>query len=280
MPRRPIWLWPNLLSLDAPIVAVVWFWMLVQTWQVKWLPQTLPWLVALIVWCVYVADRLIDQRPGAQGWPRQSSRHQFHARHRWMFTGLLVLALIAVGVLLLLLPTDLWLHGSPVLLLVVLYFFLAWVGESEVTALVKNVVAGLAFAYGTAVGLHFYQPTMGVISFLLAPEILVFALLCILNITAIDIWESARDQESGYRPSDVVLTAVLFLVVLGAIVFAERGDDHLKPFFWAAMAAAGALQLVNLFGRFWSLDLQRVMADVAMIFPLPIFLDLHSKLAG
>ena len=278
MSRRPLWLWPNLLSLDAPLVAVVWLWMFVKTWQVVWLPDVLPWVVGLVVWCVYVADRLIDQRGGADDWHKLSSRHQFHSKHKFVFGGLLVVALIAVLILLAFLPTDLWWHGSPVFLLVVLYFFLAWVGDSELSAVLKNVVAGLAFAYGTTIGVYFYRPDVHIFRFIFSPEVLVFGLLCIVNITAIDIWESARDQESGYRPSDVVLTAVLFFIVVGTIVFYVNGDRHLKPLFFAAMVAAGGMQMVNLFGRRWSLDLQRVMADVAMVFPLPIFIERYANL--
>ena len=279
MSRRPLWLWPNLLSLDAPIVAVVWLWIFVKTWQVVWLPDVLPWLVGLVVWCVYVADRLLDQRGKGSDWHRLSSRHQFHSQHKLVFGGVLAVAVVAVLVLLAFLPTHLWWHGMPIAVLVALYFFLAWVGESEVSVLLKNILAGVAFAYGTTIGVYFYRPDVHVFRFILSPEVLVFALLCIVNITAIDIWESARDHESGYRPSDVVLTAVLFFLVLGTIVFAGRGDQHLEPFFWASMVAAGALQFVNLFGRSWSMDLQRVMADLAMVFPaLPIFIERYSNL--
>lgn len=30
--RAPWWLWPNLLSLDAPVVAVAWAWMFSKAW--------------------------------------------------------------------------------------------------------------------------------------------------------------------------------------------------------------------------------------------------------
>ena len=271
MDRRPLWLWPNLLSLDAPLVAVAWLWMFAKTWRVVWLPDILPWVVGGVVWCIYVADRLLDQRNGLSEWRRISARHRFHSENRKVLGFLLGLVMTACFVLLFYLPMSLWAHGAFVLVLVVAYFFVALVQENGGVALLKNLLAGLAFAYGTSVGIHFYRPDSNLFWFLISPEVLLFALLCMLNITAIDIWESSRDQESGGRPMDFALTMLLFLLFAGALFMAVKGDDFNKPFFFAVMVAAAALQIINRVGRSWSLDAQRVMADVAMLLPLPLF---------
>ena len=101
MARRPIWIGPNLLSLDAPLVAVAWFWVFKQLWLVKYHQPTLPWFLALVVWCIYVADRLIDERMAQMGAQRDTSRHQFHRQWRKPLTvGLLIGTLGSIGLLL------------------------------------------------------------------------------------------------------------------------------------------------------------------------------------
>ena len=37
--RSPFWLLPNLLSIDAPLVAVAWMWMLAQALRVEYIPH-------------------------------------------------------------------------------------------------------------------------------------------------------------------------------------------------------------------------------------------------
>ena len=67
--RAPWWLWPNLLSLDAPLVALAWFWMFAKAWGVVSLPVSLPITMALAVWAIYAVDRVVDSRKSS---PRAS----------------------------------------------------------------------------------------------------------------------------------------------------------------------------------------------------------------
>ena len=57
----PLWLWPNLLSLDAPLVAVLWQSFLAYRFS---LPLRLSGCLALglTVWSIYLLDRLLDAR--------------------------------------------------------------------------------------------------------------------------------------------------------------------------------------------------------------------------
>lgn len=273
MARRPIWLWPNLLSLDAPLVALAWFWMFKQTWRVGYHQALLPWFLALLVWCIYVADRLIDERMAAMGSQRKTPRHEFHASFRLPFTiALLAGGLLAVG-LLLLQPPDLWKHGAFVGVLALGYFTMAFLDSGTGISYTKNVLAGLAFGYGTAVGVHFYRPDSNLGNFVGSPEVLCFGLLCILNITAIDHWEQARRSEDPDVRDDyeMVLTLLLLVLVAGSFFLGLRADEFREPFFFSVALAAGALQLLNRARSRLSLDALRVLADVAMILPLPFF---------
>lgn len=75
----PWWLWPHVLSLEAPLVAVLWQMMLARVHRVALMPGTTSGL-ALAVWLVYVTDRVFDS------WKKSGAatdlRHAWYARHR------------------------------------------------------------------------------------------------------------------------------------------------------------------------------------------------------
>ncbi len=90
---RPLWLWPHLLSLEAPLVAVAWTWGLAKLHQMSIMPGVLPGL-GLCVWIVYVLDRVLDGIHHSL--KPLDVRHEFHRRWR----GLLLVAVgIALGIL-------------------------------------------------------------------------------------------------------------------------------------------------------------------------------------
>jgi hypothetical protein len=75
----PFWQWMNLLSLDAPVLALVW-----QDYLARCYPSLLRpagrWVLGLTVWVIYIADRLIDvRRPAMENEP---IRHRFYRQNR------------------------------------------------------------------------------------------------------------------------------------------------------------------------------------------------------
>ncbi len=68
-----MWLWPNLISLDAPVVAVLWQMFFARCFGVR-IDFTLAALLMLSVWLIYVADRVLD----AHRRPSGIARHQFY----------------------------------------------------------------------------------------------------------------------------------------------------------------------------------------------------------
>ncbi len=60
-PHAParFWLWPNLLSLDAPVVAVLWQILFARCFQVP-VDALAALLLLLTVWLIYAADRTLD----------------------------------------------------------------------------------------------------------------------------------------------------------------------------------------------------------------------------
>jgi len=274
MQRRPLWLWPNLLSLDAPLVAAVWLWMFAKTWRVVSFPNTIYWLVVVMVWLIYVLDRLLDSRVAGHALSNQTPRHQFHARfQKVLWFGVVVAGLAAIG-LLLSLPTGLWSHGAFVLIFVVFYFVLVALQGNEGISHLKNILAGMAFACGTAVGVHFYRPDSNLFYFLLAPETMTFAVLCILNISAIDFWSARRKMEVqavDQNAQELVLSLLPLALAGFCLLFAARADEYSKPFFLAVMTSSALLYVVDRIGASISQDLQRVLADVVMMASLLVF---------
>lgn len=93
--RARWWQLANLLSLDAPAVAVVWQALLQRETGTMLLPAG-RWALGLTVWAIYLTDRLLDVREGRSA-PR-TARHEFARRHRRWMAALLALALAADAV--------------------------------------------------------------------------------------------------------------------------------------------------------------------------------------
>jgi len=270
---RPYWLWPNLLSLDAPIVAVVWAWIFAETWRVQWINSKIFYVLPGIVWIIYVLDRVLDNQ-SSKG-VLKSSRHEFHAEN-WDW---LKFAVFAVGgfclAMAILLPKGIIWHVTPILIFVCIYFFLAifYGGTTSHGSFFKNMVAGYTFSYGVAMGVHFFRPSVTAVSLMGSQEMITFGILCICNITAIDLWEASRtseeSDEKGYY--ELLLTVPLLGLVLVSLYLALKGDEYARPFYFAVMIASGLLQIINQNRSKFSLDTQRALADAALIAPAPIF---------
>src|SRR5580658_6918484 len=102
--RPPVWLWFNLLSLDAPVIALVW-----QDFLSRCYPTALNpigrCVLGLTVWAIYLADRLLDVRHPAT--VMEPVRHRFYRRHR-DFVRTLLAAILCVDTVV----TFLWLRPA------------------------------------------------------------------------------------------------------------------------------------------------------------------------
>lgn len=272
--KRPTWLLPNLFSLDAPIVAVAWAWMFSQTWRVVWYDRTIFWLLGAAVWMIYILDRLLDNFVSKGARQKVSFRHYFHQKNSVWFRALTLILLGFSLALAIQLPRGLWAHAIPVVLLVIVYFFMTiFVDQEYPFSLFKNAVAGITFSYGVALGIYFFKPTSGFGSLFYSVEMWSFALLCMANITAIDLWEASRaaNEKELKNELETTLTILLFFISATALFFAVLGDTYAKPFYYAILVASGLLQIINKVRSRFSLDALRALADLALIAPLPIF---------
>ena len=153
--RPPFWLWLNILSLDAPLVAVAWVWMLKKAFYVSYIEIGTVWVLFGVVWCVYVADRLIDV------WSGKRKKDETH-RHAvtWKLRYFLIPAVLGVFAYcayytLYFLPSTVASAGLVGSIMVVLYY-VSILLQTQTIPYLKNFVAGMTFAYGTAIPARLY----------------------------------------------------------------------------------------------------------------------------
>jgi uncharacterized membrane protein YphA (DoxX/SURF4 family) len=275
--RKPFWLIPNLLSIDAPLVAVAWLYIFAKTWRVVYLPSTTYLSLGLVVWVIYVADRLLDalMDDGKSG--KLEARHEFHRKHQKVFRGLAMIAgLIALILVVTGLATKIYGYALFGGLMVAAFFTLSIFstqGPNEIPY-AKNILAGFSFAYGTAM-LAWAYTGFDSEDLLKSPELICFVVLCILNIAAIDLWEHAnRSSDPEIKATDeLALTLPLTLLGAAALIFAVKDPDlTTRPFFYAILTGAALLHILNRNRARFSMDALRVLADAALLVPFIVFL--------
>ncbi len=275
--RKPWWLIPNLLSLDAPLVAVTWLYLFAKTWRVDYLPWNAYIALGLVVWVIYVTDRLLDaSMPGGIS-EKLEARHDFHRKYqRWFQVAAVVAGVAALVLVVGSLPMRIYGLAATGGILVAGFFALSLFsthGPHEIPH-AKNVLAGAAFAYGTAM-LAYVFTSFDMMDFLGSRELICFAVLCVLNISAIDLWEHAnRTADPEIKAGDeLALTLPLTLLGGAALIFALQDHEMTtRPFFYAILTGAGLLHILNRTRSRFSMDALRVLADVALLVPLVVFL--------
>lgn len=312
--KPPFWLLPNLLSLDAPLVAVVWMWMLAHSMRVEYVDVASFVLLPAAVWVVYVLDRIRDVKKGVHPLAGEMPwRHSFHWKFRLPLRILVVLVVLSCFYAsMVYLPIAVCSAGVAGVVLVFLYGFVSRFQVPGQIPFSKNLIAGLIFGFGVAVPVVVHSGVMrlslidiagsfqqglaagsilqGVVSSLVQlllmcleavagvlfqPMVLFMGLLFFLNITAIDLWESSRstdDLESKASHEATLTIGLISLVGLVAFWAVFHADNWSRPFCYAVMMSAALLQLINRKRSRFSVDALRVMADFALLAPLPMLL--------
>jgi hypothetical protein len=279
--RKPLWLYPNLLSLDAPLVAVVWLHIFAKTWRLGYHPWEAYVTLALVVWAIYVGDRLLDVSLLGGSGGKLEARHRFHDRHRKALgIGVVVALVVAVGLLVTKMPMTIYRHLLLGGVLVAGFFGLSMLStqDGDEVPYTKNILAGVTFAFGTAMTAHLYRWEYGIYEMLVSREFICFAVLCVLNISAIDLWEhAARSSDRETKATDeLALTLPLTLLFFASLAFAVQDmttlqEMTMRPFFYAILTGTALLYILNRTRSRFSLDALRVLADVSLIVPVLVF---------
>jgi hypothetical protein len=138
----------------------------------------------------------------------------------------------------------------------------------------KNIIAGFGFAFGTAMFAQLYRTGFDLWEMIGSREFLSFAALCVLNISAIDIWEHANRSPDRETKASDELSLTLPLTILAATALAsaliDRSEAN-RPFFYSILTGTALLYMLNRMRPNLSMDSMRVLADVAMLAPVLLF---------
>lgn len=295
LPKKPWWLFPNLLSLDAPLVAVAWLAVFAKTWRLVYHPWEAYVALGLVVWIIYVVDRLIDASLRKDTPERCEPRHLFHWKYRKAFAASAGLAGVAALFLVIrYMPYSIFGYLFVAVVLIGAFFGLSLLSQQDANEIpyMKNILAGLTFAYGVGLLASVYNQSADFYLTMRSREMICFAVLCIMNISAIDLWEHAnRSQDTEVKATDeLALTLPLVLLGLSAIVFAYQANPHpedvvdygliRRSFFYAILTGAALLYVLNRTRNRFHMDTLRVLADVALLIPVLVFFAFSKEPQG
>ena len=266
--RRPLWLWPNLLSLDAPLIAVLWLQLFAVSLHVQ-LEAAVSLALALVVWLIYVGDRLAD------GWNANlraalTARHRFHRLHRRSLSTAASMG-SALGIWACLHLDGATYHAGLALSLAVAAYFVAV--HTLRLRFPKEAVVALLFAVGTFFPVWIRSPESTTSMTVLLG---LFAGICWLNVVLIEYseWTSLERSRAERPHATTVLAgprltwiATLVAVLAGSLAFFP-GFRPESPVLLAIALSAAALSALSAFCRQLSIESVRVLADVALLTPL------------
>jgi hypothetical protein len=299
--RSPLALW-HLLSLDAPTIAALWTWFIARANHIH-LPISAILAMAVAVWMLYAADRLMDARLmdarlmdaglmdarllNAVNKDDLEARHYFHHRHRAVFRAGILVASLALAVLLPCLePAALHLYlilGG----LLAGYFILihatpqAAAPTKAAPRLPKEIAVGIFFAAAIFIPTVARRPDLRAP---LLPAAFLFAALCSLNCLFIYAWEHPRPNPSHpahattrFALRHLAFLAISILLVAAALVFDALAKTHQAPWPIPTACALSSTLLLLLHHRCRSIApiTLRAAADLALITPLLLLPFLH-----
>ena len=273
--RTPWWLWPNLLNLDSPLLAVIW-----QEQFARIADVSLGWgervLLFCCTWLVYCADRALDA--AESGGQTETARHAIQLQGKPIWLGVSAAVLVVALVLAVTtLNSRAWLGGGVVLFFTAAHFGAThWWPSLRSRFWPKEWHVGFVFSAGCALLVWSQSPSAW--PSLLLP-VLGFGALCAMSCSHITAWEVVtvdRDDPGSLLNAhprfvrrlswfDITLG---MLAMMAAAAIDQAAGQH-------AMAAVGisALGLAWLHDRCdqFSAEFLRVTGDFGLYTPLLFF---------
>jgi len=269
----------HLASLDAPTVAVAWGGAFAWAAHVRLAVWPLA-LLALVVWALYIGDRLLDARAGLRN-PLKSDlreRHHFHWRHRRILAPLAAVAGLAAGWIVrarvpaIALPQD-----SAVAAATLAYFsgvhsrfkLPAPLGRAMAAFGSRECLVGGLFTLGCGLPAWSADPVghgpASPLRLLMLPAVY-FSALAWLNVRAITQWESENRKPLRLRLGRIACG----LAGAGALVAAWLTPVQPRGAALLLTGAASALLIGWLDRRrtSWSPLTLRVAVDLVLLTPL------------
>ena len=259
----PFWAWPNLLSLDAVLVAIIWQWFFAKSFalQVVWQQEL---ILALTVWLIYVLDRLFDGLKLDLG-KEHSLRHEFYYKHYIEFA-ILAFFIFCADVYLVFTSLEM----ATIILGLVVFAFVLLYGTGlhlwGYARAYKEIYIGVLFSIG--VNLVFLKD----LNLNLIIAIILFAILASLNCLLISSWEQNSDRAQNYQ-SDILKpkhfgkaitdTIIAFMLIsLGVFIIS------LNQIYFAIFLSFILLFILNSQKELLSNLKLRILVDLALLSPL------------
>ncbi len=268
-PCRP-WLWPNLLGLDAPAVAVAWQWLFARVFSSD-LPPAFHLILGLSVWCVYLADRLLDATRAPETGV-QTDRLRFTQRHFGALSAVTIAATLANLFLIIRhVPRPLMVTGLITAGLLGVYYLIRLEGSARIaSAIPREILCGLIFGLGCVIAPHAFLPPDERSGFLVATFFL--GLVCSANCVLISAWEKEEDIAGNDRSMATSRSRIIphMAHALTGLIILSAALSIIGP--WrihlAVCLSALALRMMLHFEDHLSQPSLRVLADAVLLTPL------------
>ncbi len=265
------WLWPTILSIDAPVVVVLWQRVIARSAAADAGPAEM-FVLGCSVWLAYSADRWIE------GWrlpPEsiQTHRHHFHQRWRWPIAAVwAVMFALDFAIAVRGLPSLEFRAGALILVPVSAYLLShQLMHRNSRWRAPKEVCVAVLLGGGAAL---FAASRPGADLAGMAVPMALFVLLCFSNCALISVWEDEVDRSHGQTSLVLqfgsaarfsrALPWVLSALSAGAWLFAGPGAAPAAACATVSAVLLGAVDLAE--GRIGRIP-ARVLADVALMTP-------------
>jgi hypothetical protein len=276
----PRWLWWNILSLDAPLVACVWAEMFARCAGIR-VPASEFGALFLSVWLIYTVDRLLDgknaeneRRVGAFGGALRQ-RHIFHVVHKKAIAYAAVAAALCAALLAFQqLNADTFAAGFAMLCVVAAY--MAWIHAGrawKIGVAPKEFAVGMLFAAGASLPVwsRFVRRNFDAMGWRLAAAVVLFGVVCWLNCVAIDAWErlcaAGRPRRGIFCASPRVLSLACGIVVLAVAAAIAGGGRGFLALMGSVACSAVLIAILDLMRERLSVEALRVFVDLTLVVP-------------
>jgi len=273
-------MWPNLLSLDAPLLAVVWQVLFARCFGAE-MDAAQAAVLVMYVWLVYVADRALDGLRSRES-SHDTARHRFYRDHWPKLVPVFGLVAIAAGYMSLTCLNAAMLRGYAWLAVAgTAYFALVHLLPARILRRwPKELAVAILFAIGTCMPVFASGRFAGPV---FVPAFALFAAALWINALGIECWEHAREHTARARleprPTralgmhlEAAAWAISGAAATLALIHQGRAD---ASFIYASIAVSCAMLGVMEWqcGRL-SGNAMRVLADAAFLSPLVLLVAL------
>ena len=258
---RP-WLWANLLSIDAPIVAVLWQQLFIRTLHV---PATKASAITLAatVWLIYASDRMLD----AIKVTGHSARHRFYRQHwRTVIPALLAALLLSAWSAFTGIRKPVLHNGIAMLVIVILYFAAVHIAPQFTQRWwPKELVVAIIFSAGSCIQVWTFAPHP---AWVWTMPLVLFGILCWVNCAAIAYWEAGVSHPSTQWIGTHLSLASAAIAAIAILLAGLNYFPPIRPLYLSeGVSAIGFLLLARLSSNI-SHDGLRVAADAVLCSPL------------